>query len=355
MKLVPGKPWRLAVRMEGDSVNLLIDDVPATYGMDLPPLEAIGSKVGVTSTGGAEFREFVGWPTSVEIPETLAAKIPPVHLRAEGDVVVRDDFEAPDGTPLDGRVPKWGRHPWKVAQGEWSIERGAAVLKKAPGVIAVDCGHSDYELSAVIELPKNPPAKGDWFPGILARAPSSGPFLQVGGIAARFLWQSGSNEIEVWDRPPGTPENIKKWAAPDGPDKGRLLTELINATKPHAAAPAGPDPRAAPRRPRKPGELLLRRPARGHRQHARLARSVGRPARRRPGRRGREVPGLLGEGLPQPLKNGFTTKTQRSQSSEMRSAFVSFVPLWCDSYLERRWRVASSSPLTGAPSSARRL
>jgi len=230
MKLVPGKPWRLAVRMEEGSVNLLIDDVPATYGMDLPPLEAIGSKVGVMSTGGAEFREFVGWPTSVEIPETLAAKIPPVHLRAEGDVVVRDDFEAPDGTPLDGRVPKWGRHPWKVAQGEWSIERGAAVLKKAPGVIAVDCGYSDYELSAVIELPKNPPAKGDWFPGILARAPSSGPFHRVGGVAARFLWQSGSNEIEVWDRPPGTPENLKKWAAADGPDKGRLLTELINAT-----------------------------------------------------------------------------------------------------------------------------
>ena len=230
MRLVPGKPWRLAVRMEGRTVNLLIDDVPATYGMDLPGLDPIGMKVGVRSVGGAQFREFVEWPTTVEIPAALAAKIPPIHLRADGDVVVRDDFEAPDGTPLDGRRPKWGRFPWKVAQGEWSIEKGAAVLKKAPGFLSVDCGYSDYELTAVIELPKNPPAKGDWFQGILARGSGPGTFLHAGGIDARFVWQSGSNEIEVWDRPPGTPENLKKWAAPDGPNKGRLLTELINAT-----------------------------------------------------------------------------------------------------------------------------
>src|SRR6185503_3411958 len=99
MKLVPGKPWRLAVRMEDGIVNLMIDDVAATYGRDLPAVEPMGTQVGVMSVGGgAEFREFVGWPTTVEIPETLAAKIPPVHLRAGGDIVVRDDFEAPDGT-----------------------------------------------------------------------------------------------------------------------------------------------------------------------------------------------------------------------------------------------------------------
>ncbi|RPH38907.1 MAG: hypothetical protein EHM91_13155, partial [Planctomycetota bacterium] len=84
MKLVPGKPWRLAVRMEERVVNLLIDDVAATYGWDLPPAEALGTKVGVMSRGGgAAFRDLVGWPTMVDIPPALAAKIPPVHLRAE--------------------------------------------------------------------------------------------------------------------------------------------------------------------------------------------------------------------------------------------------------------------------------
>ncbi len=215
MKLVPGKPWRLAVRMEDRLVNLMIDDVAATYGWDLPPVEATGAKVGVMSRGGgATFRDLVGWPTVVDIPPALAAKIPPVHLRAEGPVYVRDDFEAPDGTPLEGRVPKWGRHPWKVGAGEWTIEKGAAVLKSAPGWVRLDCGLSDYEITAKIELPPTPPTKGDWFAAIHARATGPGNILSTGGINARFLWQSGSNEIEVWDRPVSA----------------SARTELINAT-----------------------------------------------------------------------------------------------------------------------------
>ena len=217
MKLVPGKPWRLAVRMEDRLVNLMIDDVAATYGWDLPPVEALGTKIGVMSRGGgATFRDLVGWPTMVDIPPALAAKIPPVHLRAEGPVYVRDDFEAPDGTPLEGRVPKWGRHPWKVGQGEWTIEKGAAVLKGAPGWVRLDCGLNDYEITATIELPPTKPEwPKDWFAAVHARATGPGNILSTGGINARFLWQNGSNEIEVWDRPT---------------DQKSATTELINAT-----------------------------------------------------------------------------------------------------------------------------
>jgi hypothetical protein len=216
MKLVPGKPWRLAVRMEEKLVNLMIDDVVASYGWELPAIEAVGTKVGVMSRGGgATFRDLVGWPTMVDIPPVLAAKIPPVHLRAEGPVYVRDDFEAPDGTPLDGRVPKWGRHPWKVGKGEWTIEKGAAVLKNGPGWARLDSGLSDYEITAKIELPPTPPPKGtDWFAAIHARSSGPGNITSAGGINARFLWQSGSNEIEVWDHPP----------------LPSARTELINAT-----------------------------------------------------------------------------------------------------------------------------
>jgi hypothetical protein len=213
MKLVPGKPWRLAVRLEGPTVNLLLDDVAATYGWDLPAVEAPGTKVGVMSRGGATFRDLVDWPATVEIPAALAAKIPPVHLRAEGDIVVRDDFEAPDGTPLEGRVPKWGRHPWKPGHGQWTIEKGAAVAKSAPAWVRLDCGLSDYEITAKIELPATKPAwPNDWFAAIHARCSGPGNIVNAGGINARFLWQDGSNEIEVWDSRPGA------------------RTELINAT-----------------------------------------------------------------------------------------------------------------------------
>jgi len=126
--------------------------------------------------------------------------------------LVRD----PDGTPLEGRVPKWGRHPWKVGQGEWTIEKGAAVLKGAPGWVRLDCGLSDYEITATIELPPTKPEwPNDWFAAIHARAGGPGNILTVGGINARFLWQNGSNEIEVWDRPA---------------DRKSATTELINAT-----------------------------------------------------------------------------------------------------------------------------
>jgi hypothetical protein len=228
IKLVPDRPVRLAVRMEDRTLNLMIDDVMATYGTDLPPVDSLGAKIGVTSRGGAAFRELVAWPTTVEIPATLAAKIPPVHLRAEGDLVVRDDFEAPDGTPLDGRLPtwKWGTHAWKVGQGQWTIEKGAAVLKKAPGFVRLDCGHNDVEITAKIELPPVAPATGDWFGAIHARASGPGNIVNVGGINARVLWQKGSNEIEVWDRPLHTPENVLRWAAAGG----GIRTELINAT-----------------------------------------------------------------------------------------------------------------------------
>ena len=45
-----------------------------------------------------------------------------------GEVVLRDTFEAADGTPLDGRKPAAGRGAWKVASGKWTVEKGAAAL-----------------------------------------------------------------------------------------------------------------------------------------------------------------------------------------------------------------------------------
>jgi hypothetical protein len=194
---------------------------------------------------------------------------------------VRDDFEAPDGTPLDGRVPtwKWGTHAWKVGQGEWTLEKGAAVLKKAPGYVRLDCGHNDVEITAKIELPPVAPSSGDWFGAIHARASGPGNIVNVGGINARMLWQKGSNEIEVWGPTAchaGESEAVgrARRQSPDGADQ---------RDEHHAPAAAGADSRSAHRRPREPRELLLRRPAGRHGQHAGLARNLGGIEHRRPG------------------------------------------------------------------------
>lgn len=220
--LQAGKPVRLSVRLEGTTVDLHVDDRPAVHGWELPAIEPMGARVGVI--GHAAFRNLVAWPVSVEIPEGLAAKLPPVPLRGDGDVLVHDDFEAPDGTPLDGRMPKVGRHPWKVGQGEWTIRNGAAALKGAPGWARLDAGYSNYEITATIELPKAaPPWPNDWFPAIQARSTGAASIAAAGGINARFLWQGGSNEIEVWDTPPNTPESRARFG-------GSPRTELLNAT-----------------------------------------------------------------------------------------------------------------------------
>ena len=222
VRLEPGKQHLLSVRMEGTVAEVWVDDVPAVYGWDLPPVEPIGHCLSVEGDG--EFRDLVAWPVSVTIPESLAAKLPPVFLAADGDVLVHDDFEAPDGTRLEGRLPKKGRHPWSVGKGEWTIEKGAAVLKQAPGWVRVDCGYSNYEITATIELPKSsPPWPNDWFPAIHARSSGPAEIHAAGGINARFLWQGGSNEIEVWDTPVDSPETRRRWGFP-------LRTELINAT-----------------------------------------------------------------------------------------------------------------------------
>jgi hypothetical protein len=226
-KLRPGVPVRLSVRCEGPHADLYVDDVPAAYGFDFGELDAAGTKIGVLADGDATLRHLAGWPARVTLPPALAAKLPPVPLAADGDVVVHDDFEAPDGTPLEGRAPKIGRHPWVKGLGTWTIRGGAAAPDRVPAHLHVDCGRRDVELRATIAMPEKPAAwPKDWFPAIHARCSGPGAIEPGAGINARFLWQGGSNEIEVWDRPADTPELRARWAG----RSGRILTELINAT-----------------------------------------------------------------------------------------------------------------------------
>jgi hypothetical protein len=255
VRLEAGRTRRLAARLEGDDITVCVDDaavgtgrVPRAWLQDHEPR---GTRMGVAAEGaGAAFDTFVAWPLSVRLPPGVASLLPPVPVQADGDVVLHDDFEG-DAGPMDGRRPAMGRGTWHVHRGTWRIEDGAAVLAESPGMVLMDCGHTDYEISTTIDM-RGPPD----FPGLYARVSGR----EAGGrIHARFLWQNASPEIEVWDRPAGTPQNRRRWAG----EGGGIPTVLINATNiSYGARPGSPD---LPGRIR-PGERhVLRLVVRGNR------------------------------------------------------------------------------------------
>ncbi len=199
-RLAPGR--RLWARVEGGGLQLAVDDVPVKIAARV---EGDGAEVGLFAAGEAAFENFAAWPCRVEVPKALAALLPDVPPRADGEILVHDDFEG-DG-PLEGR--KAGKGTWSVLRGEWSVEGGAARLKAAPGFVTIETGANDYEIAATVEFRGEPE-----FPAVLARVDRP---RASGWITARTLWQSASPEIEVWDHP-----------AEDG--TGAWPTVLINAT-----------------------------------------------------------------------------------------------------------------------------
>lgn len=249
VKLSAGNGNQLAVRLEDDWFDLLVDDV--SIGQGRISFTQGGTKVGLTASGGdAVFQEFVKWPLYVTIPDQLVGEMPSVPLKVDGEIILYDDFQDGDG-PMDGRKPGIGQGRWKIHSGTWAVRDGAATLAESPGMALIDCGATDYEISATIDMVGDPD-----FPGFYARV--SGPDAD-GQINARFLWQNASPEIEVWDRPAATQENVKRWARPEG----GIPMVLINAT--NITYGARPGSRDLPGRIR-PGEKhLLRLVVRGNR------------------------------------------------------------------------------------------
>lgn len=202
--LAAGKSQRLTLRIEGSDVQASVDDVPVKFAARIG--EGAG-KAGIVSFGKApKVERFVVWPCAVDLPRALVALLPPVVPRADGEVVIFDDFEGAGG-PLEGRTPKVGTGAWQALKGDWTVEGGAAKLARAPGFVTIETGLADFEVSATIEM-RGPPE----FPAVLARVDKP---RASSWITARYLWQSASPEIEVWDQPGGD---------------GSRPTILINAT-----------------------------------------------------------------------------------------------------------------------------
>ena len=97
----------------------------------------------------------------------------------------------------------------------------------------IDCGASDIEISATIEFPTGRDQDfshpfNNWFAGLTVRADRARP---SGHINPRYLWQNGSPEIEVWDKPADTLENRARWRETEtGPWAGHTASVLVGGS-----------------------------------------------------------------------------------------------------------------------------
>jgi chitodextrinase len=116
-----------------------------------------------------------------------------------GQSLAQDAFTASNGVNLHGRVSNSG-HTWEVLRGGFSIQNNRVTHNAAPAYAALrNIGSQNMIIESTITLPPSGPAwPADWLHGIYAAADvrSSGIY---DGVQARFLWQGGSSEIEIWE------------------------------------------------------------------------------------------------------------------------------------------------------------
>jgi hypothetical protein len=241
-RLELGQSYRLAARLEGSTLQLFVNDrLAQSHRIPESALAEYsgGTLAGFAAVGRARFQDFVNWPCVVTVPQSLAERLPEVPLRADGDLLIADDFEGGDGLPMDGRKPKVGKGIWRTICGDWYIEDGAArirekaggVAKRGPASVIVDCGSRDVEITATIEFPEIGPFPhpyDNWFPGFVIR---TDPAQREMHINARYLWQNSSPEIEVWDQPANTTANREKWRETEtGPWRGHTASVLVGGS-----------------------------------------------------------------------------------------------------------------------------
>lgn len=109
-----------------------------------------------------------------------------------------DSFRDPDGTPLELHSPDRGR-AWNVHFGSFAIQGNAAANTAVPACATTDVGARNVLVEAKITLPTTTPpnGQGDWFVALGGALEARTRLWD--GVVARFLWQGGSNEIEIWE------------------------------------------------------------------------------------------------------------------------------------------------------------
>lgn len=109
-----------------------------------------------------------------------------------------DSFTDGDGVALGSHAPDQGRS-WNIHFGSFAIQGNTATNTSVPACATTDVGTGPMLVEAKITLPATTPpnGQGDWFVSLVATMEVRDRLWD--GVVARFLWQGGSNEIEIWE------------------------------------------------------------------------------------------------------------------------------------------------------------
>jgi hypothetical protein len=193
LTLGAGTTHRLRVHTFGSRIICFVDDVQYINISDADLQTA--TRAGVISYNEltALGDNFAVWPLTVTLPLSLRS---PVIPPSGGLSLQVDEFTGEDATALEEHNPLW-----TIAAGTWEINSNQArqTAAGAVGHAVMDTGSPDHEAACTITMPGATPVTDDWYPGVYVRYTDLSNFVH-----ARFLYQSNSPEIELWENVGGT-------------------------------------------------------------------------------------------------------------------------------------------------------
>lgn len=196
---VKGNEWRFW-QIGGNDTVMEVTVAPPS-GVD----HTTGTYVGLFGDTNTRWDNFAAYPIEFALPSSFNTGAYPT-LTAGGSTLVSDTFTDTNGTNLTAHDTDVGSGSWAVTNGTWDIQSNKAnstpVASPEHNFAYVDAGQANVEVSVDITMPSS----GDeGSGGIVIRRSDANNF-----IYARTLWQSGSNEIEIWKVVGGTTEMAKK-------------------------------------------------------------------------------------------------------------------------------------------------
>ena len=219
----PNAQHRLVVRAHGDNVDVWLNDKGIGIeedGLTLanPSTGTRGTRVGLGVEAGAAsptFLRMAVWPRMVTLPEEVGP-FPPLP-DAGVQVIASDTFLGESGTRLRHHRPAVGE-PWTEHGREWVIGHEGLIPPEDGGLATLDVGVADMTVTTTVRLATGSGwgTTDGWQVGPVLRYSDPQNY-----IWARFLYQQGSPEIELWERQNSTTQqlnakNITGLVAPGG-------------------------------------------------------------------------------------------------------------------------------------------
>lgn len=149
--------------------------------------------VGIINNSSAtvSFDNFVSWPKTVDLSVSDFDK--PTLPASGSTTLVSDSFTDTNGVNLTAHTMTSGSG-WTTPSGTWNIVSNKTGPSSNNAIAVTEVGQTNMAVSADVTLPQAGVGTSEWFSGVILRYVDGNNYTR-----ARFLWQSGSPEIEIWD------------------------------------------------------------------------------------------------------------------------------------------------------------